>query len=167
MCNTAYCDLINNNINRDVQTGCTGYIHIAAIRMMFYSLLNAFFCTSWECITSCMSSAVCVVSVCRRGLSQEMEELAGHVHQRQACGAAPASLRNVPPQLEVQLADVIPDAVHPVPIGGHRRARGGPRRRGQGGGEDCCVWGAGLWGRSRDAGRILALLRVGIAGFGT
>ncbi len=30
-------DLINNNINRDVQeecTGCTGYIHIAAMRMM-------------------------------------------------------------------------------------------------------------------------------------
>ncbi len=113
----------------------------------------------------------CLLCLCRRGLSQEMEELAGHVHQRQACGAAPASLRNVPPQLEVQLADVIPDAVHPVPIAGYRRARGGPRRRGQGGGEDCgrelCVCGAGLWGWSRDAGRILALLGVGIAGFGT
>ncbi len=32
---------INNNINRDVEeewaTGCTGYIHIAAIRMMEHS----------------------------------------------------------------------------------------------------------------------------------
>ncbi len=31
-------DLINNNINRDVQrnvqTGCTGYVHIAAMRRM-------------------------------------------------------------------------------------------------------------------------------------
>ncbi len=31
-------DLINSNMNkrdeRDVQTGCTGYVHIAAIRMM-------------------------------------------------------------------------------------------------------------------------------------
>ncbi len=40
MCNKIICegqytvDLINNNISRDVQTGCTGYIHIAAIRMM-------------------------------------------------------------------------------------------------------------------------------------
>ncbi len=51
MCNTVYCGLINNNINRDVQeecfvqTGCTGYVHIAAMRMMenngcFYSLLD-------------------------------------------------------------------------------------------------------------------------------
>ncbi len=41
MCNriksakTVYWDLINSNMNkRDVQTGCTGYVHIAAIRMM-------------------------------------------------------------------------------------------------------------------------------------
>ncbi len=42
---TVYWDLINSNMNkrdeRDVQTGCTGYVHIAAIRMMrirmFYS----------------------------------------------------------------------------------------------------------------------------------
>ncbi len=44
MCNEIKCaikytvDLINNTINRDVQrnvqTGCTGYVHIAAIRMM-------------------------------------------------------------------------------------------------------------------------------------
>ncbi len=27
-------DLINNNISRDVQEECTGYIHTAAIRMM-------------------------------------------------------------------------------------------------------------------------------------
>ncbi len=27
-------DLINININRDVRTGCTGYVHIAAMRMM-------------------------------------------------------------------------------------------------------------------------------------
>ncbi len=36
-------DLINNNISRNVQTGCTGYIHIAAMRMMRImknSLLN-------------------------------------------------------------------------------------------------------------------------------
>ncbi len=32
---TVYWDLINSNMNkRDVQTGCTGYVHIAAIRMM-------------------------------------------------------------------------------------------------------------------------------------
>ncbi len=50
MCNEIKCaiqstvDLINININRDVQTGCTGYVHIAAMRMMendgCYSLLN-------------------------------------------------------------------------------------------------------------------------------
>ncbi len=49
MCNTVYCGLINININRDVQEnvqiGCTGYVHIAAIRIMenngyVYSLLN-------------------------------------------------------------------------------------------------------------------------------
>ncbi len=57
MCNEIKCaiqqstvDLINININRmckrNVQTGCTGYVHIAAMRMMendgcfFYSLLN-------------------------------------------------------------------------------------------------------------------------------
>ncbi len=45
MCNTVYCGLINININRNVQTGCTGYVHIAAMRMMenngcVYSLLN-------------------------------------------------------------------------------------------------------------------------------
>ncbi len=40
MCNKIKCaiqytvDLINNNIIRNVQTGCTGYIHIAVIRMM-------------------------------------------------------------------------------------------------------------------------------------
>ncbi len=39
---TVYWDLINSNMNkRDVQTGCTGYVHIAAIRVMriwmFYS----------------------------------------------------------------------------------------------------------------------------------
>ncbi len=29
---TVYWDLINSNVNkRDVQTGCTGYVHIAAI----------------------------------------------------------------------------------------------------------------------------------------
>ncbi len=32
---TVYWDLINSNMNRrDVQTGCTGYVHIAAIWMM-------------------------------------------------------------------------------------------------------------------------------------
>ncbi len=32
---TVYWDLINSNMNkRDVQTGFTGYVHIAAIRMM-------------------------------------------------------------------------------------------------------------------------------------
>ncbi len=49
MCNTVYCGLINNNINTDVQEnvqpGCTGYVHIAAVWMMenngcVYSLLN-------------------------------------------------------------------------------------------------------------------------------
>ncbi len=31
---TVYWDLINSNMNkRDVQTGCTGYVHVAAIRM--------------------------------------------------------------------------------------------------------------------------------------
>ncbi len=40
MCNEIKCglqytvDLINNNINRNVQTGCTGYVHTAAMRMM-------------------------------------------------------------------------------------------------------------------------------------
>ncbi len=40
MCNKIKCaiqytvDLINSNINRYVQTGCTGYVHIAAMRMM-------------------------------------------------------------------------------------------------------------------------------------
>ncbi len=40
MCNKIKCakqyteDLINNNIKRDVETGCTRYIHVAAIRMM-------------------------------------------------------------------------------------------------------------------------------------
>ncbi len=43
--NTVYCGLINITINRNVQTGCTGYVHIAAMRMMenngcFYSLLK-------------------------------------------------------------------------------------------------------------------------------
>ncbi len=33
---TVYWDLININMNkRDVQTGCTGCVHIAAIRMMY------------------------------------------------------------------------------------------------------------------------------------
>ncbi len=45
MCNTVYCGLINININTDVQIGCTGYVHIAAVWMMennghVYSLLN-------------------------------------------------------------------------------------------------------------------------------
>ncbi len=49
MCNTVYCGLINININTDVQEnvqiGCTGYVHIAAVWMMenngcVYSLLN-------------------------------------------------------------------------------------------------------------------------------
>ncbi len=32
---TVYWDLINSNMNRrDVQTGCSGYVHIAAIRVM-------------------------------------------------------------------------------------------------------------------------------------
>ncbi len=35
---TVYWDLINSNMNKrdegDVQTGCTGYVHIAAIRMI-------------------------------------------------------------------------------------------------------------------------------------
>ncbi len=31
---TVYWDIINSNMNRDVQTGCTGYIHVAAIWMM-------------------------------------------------------------------------------------------------------------------------------------
>ncbi len=38
MCNTVYCGLINININTDVQEnvqiGCTGYVHIAAVWMM-------------------------------------------------------------------------------------------------------------------------------------
>ncbi len=38
MCKNSIWDLINSNINkrdeRDMQTGCTGYVHIAAIRMM-------------------------------------------------------------------------------------------------------------------------------------
>ncbi len=40
MCNELKCaiqstvDLININITRNVQTGCTGYVHIAAMRMM-------------------------------------------------------------------------------------------------------------------------------------
>ncbi len=38
MCKNSIWDLINSNINkrdeRDVQTGCTAYVHIAAIRMM-------------------------------------------------------------------------------------------------------------------------------------
>ncbi len=38
MCKNSIWDLINSNMNkrdgRDVQTGCTGYVHIAAIRMM-------------------------------------------------------------------------------------------------------------------------------------
>ncbi len=49
MCKTVYCGLINININTDVQEnvqiGCTGYVHIAAVWMMedngcVYSLLN-------------------------------------------------------------------------------------------------------------------------------
>ncbi len=31
--------LINSNMNRDVQTGWTGYVHVAAIRMM--GIVNA------------------------------------------------------------------------------------------------------------------------------
>ncbi len=34
MCKPVYWDLINSNMDRDVQTGCTGYVHIAAIRMI-------------------------------------------------------------------------------------------------------------------------------------
>ncbi len=34
LCKPVYWDLINSNMDRDVQTGCTGYIHIAAIRMI-------------------------------------------------------------------------------------------------------------------------------------
>ncbi len=38
MSNTVYCGLINININTDVQEnvqiGCTGYVHIAAVWMM-------------------------------------------------------------------------------------------------------------------------------------
>ncbi len=40
MCNELKCaiqstvDLININIKRNVQTDCTGYVHIAAMRMM-------------------------------------------------------------------------------------------------------------------------------------
>ncbi len=38
MRNTVYCGLINININTDVQEnvqiGCTGYVHIAAVWMM-------------------------------------------------------------------------------------------------------------------------------------
>ncbi len=38
MCNTVYCGLINININTDVQenvqTCCTGYVHTAAVWMM-------------------------------------------------------------------------------------------------------------------------------------
>ncbi len=38
MCKNSIWDLINSNMNkrdeRDVQTGCTGYVPIAAIRMM-------------------------------------------------------------------------------------------------------------------------------------
>ncbi len=49
MFNTVYCGLININIKTDVpenvQIGCTGYVHIAAVWMMenigcVYSLLN-------------------------------------------------------------------------------------------------------------------------------
>ncbi len=36
---TVYWDLINSNMNRDVQTGWTGYVHVAAIRMM--GIVNA------------------------------------------------------------------------------------------------------------------------------
>ncbi len=40
MCNTIKCagqntvDLINSNVSMDVQTGCTGYLHISAIRII-------------------------------------------------------------------------------------------------------------------------------------
>ncbi len=38
MCKNSIWDLINSNMNKrdgwDVQTVCTGYVHIAAIRMM-------------------------------------------------------------------------------------------------------------------------------------
>ncbi len=38
---TVYWDLINSNVNkRDVQTGCTGYVHKAAIRVMIIFTVN-------------------------------------------------------------------------------------------------------------------------------
>ncbi len=47
MCKNSLWDLINSNINkrdeRDVQTGCTGYVHIAAIRMMRIWMVLFFF----------------------------------------------------------------------------------------------------------------------------
>ncbi len=38
---TVYWDLINSNVNkRDVQTGCSGYVHKAAIRVMRILTVN-------------------------------------------------------------------------------------------------------------------------------
>ncbi len=38
---TVYWDLINSNMNkRDVQTGCSGYVHKAAIRVMRIFTVN-------------------------------------------------------------------------------------------------------------------------------
>ncbi len=38
---TVYWDLINSNMNkRDVQTGCSGYLHKAAIRVMRIYILQ-------------------------------------------------------------------------------------------------------------------------------
>ncbi len=38
---TVYWDLINSNVNkRDVQTGCSGYVHKAAIRVMRIFTVN-------------------------------------------------------------------------------------------------------------------------------
>ncbi len=55
MCKNSIWDLINSNINkrdeRDLQTGCTGYVHIAAIRMM----------RIWMCFVFCFF--LCLVNV--------------------------------------------------------------------------------------------------------
>ncbi len=43
MCKPVYRDLLNSNMNRDVQTGCTGYVHIAAISAVIsalYQIIN-------------------------------------------------------------------------------------------------------------------------------
>ncbi len=57
---TVYWDLINSNMNRDVQegcaNGCTGYIHVAAIRMM--RIVNVLQLVNESC--KCLWNWVCV-----------------------------------------------------------------------------------------------------------